>query len=271
MDIETNDDGLTLPEIGRWGKRKYHFLSRYLNLVSTAMKWKWKHRVYIDLFSGAGFARIRDSDEIVATSAVLAATTSDPFTSVIACERDSTKADALRQRLDRLASAPFEVLNGDANEVVSKICSQVPLHNSLSVAFADPFGLHFDFETARQLASRRCDLIVLLADNMDALRNWDAYYQGNPNSNLDRFMGEPGWRDILRESPTDQAAQRLRNRYTDRLRTLGYQFFDFERIANSRNTEIYSLVYATKHKLGLEFWTKARQIDEGGQRLFGWT
>lgn len=85
------------------------------------------------------------------------------------------------------------VVCGDANEHISHLLDRVPPKDALCVAFADPFGLHLDFSTVRHIADRRCDLIILLADNMDALRNWATYYDDNPDSTLDRFMGEPGW------------------------------------------------------------------------------
>jgi three-Cys-motif partner protein len=134
------------------------------------------------------------------------------------------------------------------------------------MTFADPYGLHLDFETVRKIASVRSDLVVLLADNMDALRNWATYYFDNPNSSLDRFMGETGWRDVLTSTDRTKHAEALRERYLQRLRSLGYTHFAHERFQNSRGADIYSLVYATRHERGLDFWHKASEVDEGGQR-----
>jgi len=142
----------------------------------------------------------------------------------------------------------------------------IPAQGALSVAFADPYGLHLDYETVRTIAAKRCDLIILLADNMDALRNWATYYMNNPKSSLDRFMGEPGWRDILEKASSDRMAQALRERYEDRLRALGYEYFAHERVRNSKGTKLYTLVFASAHPTGLRFWRAAAAVDEGGQR-----
>lgn len=269
MQEPIHDDGLLTPEIGRWGKRKYHFLRRYLELFSTGMKRKWPHRYYLDLFASAGIARIRGTAELVQTSGLIAGTVPDPFTRLILCEKDPDFAEILRARLSRL-SLPQEplVITGDANEQINSLLSHIPQRQSLTVTFADPFGLHLDFNTVRAIAGHRSDLIVLLPDRMDALRNWATYYRDNPNSNLDRFMGESGWRDLLTGSPRASVADRLRDRYLQQLETLGFEHFGYERVSNDRGNEIYLLVFASRHRRGLDFWNKAKAVDEGGQRAF---
>ncbi len=266
MQESEQDDGLFVPEVGPWARRKYHFLGKYLNLFSTGMKNKWPERHYIDLFAGAGFARLKDNGKIVASSAIRAARVADPFTQIHVCEKQPRRYDALIHRLSRESGAKnFRSIRGDANEVIDLILEGIPKSDALSVAFVDPFGLHFDFNTVSALADRRCDLIILMADNMDALRNWATYYQSNPNSNLDKFLGDSGWRSLLQEWPSD-AAKRLRDKYTSQLRRLSYEHFGVEVIKNEHDRDIYSLIYASRHKRGLDFWNKSASIEEDGQR-----
>jgi three-Cys-motif partner protein len=266
MEGEIVDDGLDTPEVGYWGRRKYHFLSRYLALFSTGMKNKWPVRHFIDLFAGSGRALLKGSREVVLTSSTLAATVDSPFTRIHSCDADASKCKALNARLTALRDpSTFAVHHGDANRVVGAIVNSVP-SSALCVTFADPYGLHLDFETVQRIASIRSDLIILLADNMDALRDWASIYLQNPKSSLDRFMGEPGWRDMFASTPSDKQAEAFRKRYQERLETLGYQHFAHERFQNSQGRDIYSLLYATRHPRGLDFWKKAADIDEGGQR-----
>jgi three-Cys-motif partner protein len=137
------------------------------------------------------------------------------------------------------------------------------------VTFADPFGLHLDFDTVRALAQRRSDLIVLLADNMDALRNWQAYYLNNPLSSLDRFMGEPGWREVLEATPYDRQAQALRERYEKQLASVGFRHFEYEPVQNSSGRDIYKLLFASGNEAGAKIWRGVSRKDEGGQyKLF---
>lgn len=260
-------DGLATPEVGTWSRRKYHFLQRYLQLFSTGMKNKWEHRQYIDLFSGAGYARIKDTEKVVPTSALLAAQVDCPFTFLHLCEQSEENCQALKKRLARHApEAKYNIYCGNANEKIDDILKGIPLRRTLAVAFIDPFGLHFDFETARKLSTRKVDLIILLADNMDAMRNWKKYYEMNPDSSMDRFIGEPGWREAFNKSSTDRLPEKFRLRYIEQLRTLGYRFFETLQVQNSSNRDIYSLLFATGHELGLKFWDEAKAVDEGGQK-----
>lgn len=231
------------------------------------MKNKWPERHYVDLFAGAGAVELRDSNEVLKSSALIAATLPDPFTHIHLCERDPLRLDALRLRVSSIPQPnPPRFVAGDANEQIRNLMEPIPSKDALCVTFADPYGLHIDFDTIRHVASKRSDLIVLLADNMDALRNWAEYYYNNPSSNLDRFMGEPGWREALAKSSNDRLAGSLRDRYVQRLRTLGYKHFGFKLVQNSRQRDIYTLVYASRHELGLRFWEQANAIDQDGQR-----
>src|SRR5207253_4930431 len=94
---EIEDDGLFTPEIGAWGEEKYRLVSIYDKLFATSMKGKWDCRVYLDLFAGAGCARIKK--RIIPASPLLALDISDKFDKYIFCEIDPRKIQALEQRV----------------------------------------------------------------------------------------------------------------------------------------------------------------------------
>lgn len=265
--LEPHDDGLVLPGVGQWAKRKYHFLQRYLTLFSSGMKNKWSELHYIDLFAGSGFAKLQGSAEVVSGSPVIAANVQDPFTCIHLCEQDSRLANALETRLSH-ATPPvnYRVVNGDANQCVSHLLADIPRRGALSIAFVDPYGLHFHYETARAIAERRTDLLVLLADRIDASRNWATYYRDNEASSLDKFLGDPSWRDLFNGKSASALVETFRELYMSRLEQFGYRFFDWQRVRNSRDADIYLLLYASPHPTGLQFWRRASQIDEHGQR-----
>lgn len=189
------------------------------------MKNKWPERHYIDLFAGAGYARIRGTGEVVETSTVIAAKVRDAFTRLHLCEANQSKSNALRTRL-RPIEGRYSIHQGDANSLVGEILSGIAERGTLCTCFVDPFGLNFHYETAKKVATKQCDLIVLLPDHMDVVRNWKDYYEDNPNSNLDSFMGEAGWRTEFAREGNQGVASRFRERYTSRLRELGYLHFD---------------------------------------------
>ena len=88
-----------LPEIGPWGEEKYRLVGNYAQIFATSMKQKWQCRFYIDLFAGAGRARIRETRKIVDGSPLIALGIEDRFDRYIFCEKDLTKIDALTKRV----------------------------------------------------------------------------------------------------------------------------------------------------------------------------
>ena len=205
------DDGLTVPEVGEWSRDKHHFLWRYICAFTTSMRNKpWAGLHYIDLFAGAGVARLRDSGRLEWGSPLLAAQSPHPFSALHVCELGRDEFSALKQRLARVApDLQVQAVQGDANQETRAIVQEIP-QGALSLAFLDPNGLHLHFEMLRVLAAKRVDLIIFFPDHLDALRNWEHHYHGDPDSNLDRVLG-PGadWRAIRKATTHNRWAEEL--------------------------------------------------------------
>ena len=77
-----------MPEIGSWGEEKYCLVRNYAQIFASSMKDKWHCRVYIDLFSGAGRAKIKDTGKIVDGSPLIALGIENPFDRYIFCEQN---------------------------------------------------------------------------------------------------------------------------------------------------------------------------------------
>lgn len=223
------DDGLTTSTVGDWSRDKHHFLWRYLNAFTTAMKAKrWRGLHYIDLFAGAGIEKLKRSKELNWGSPLLAAQAKNPFSRLHLCEQNRKKYEALVQRMKqfRQPSEPQFVL-GNANDKIYDIVKEIPT-GTLSLAFLDPYGLHLDFATVETLSKQRVDLIIFFPDRLDALRNWKVY-EATPNSNLDRFMGEGAdWLGAMQQAPRDRWAEVLLELYVQQMHGLGYKHFEYE-------------------------------------------
>ena len=180
-EIAVSNDGLYTPEVGDWAERKYRLLWHYANLFATSMKHKWDQRVFIDLFSGAGFASIRGTERVVQTSSLLALQVADPFDCYVFCDSDVRCIEALKKRVERVnpqAKCFFE--NCNVNKSCSDVIGDLPLHGPqrkvLSFCFIDPFGLtDIRFETIKSLSSRFVDFLIHVPA-MDPIRNEGIYY-----------------------------------------------------------------------------------------------
>ncbi len=132
--------------------------------------------MYIDLYAGAGYSRIRGTNRFLKGSPILALTVSDPFDKHIFCEESDELMGALKARVKRIApQAQVAYLPGSCDSQIDQICKEIPRGSSgntvLSLCLVDPFDFGIKFETLRKLSAFRIDFVVLLAIGMDASRN----------------------------------------------------------------------------------------------------
>jgi len=118
-DVEQpSDDGLSCPEVGSWAEEKHRLVSLYAKLFSSGMKDKWNRRIYVDLYAGAGYNRVRGTSKIILGSPIRALTLEHPFDKYVFCEQDAENLEALKVRLNArwvpqpLPSFPATVTNG---------------------------------------------------------------------------------------------------------------------------------------------------------------
>lgn len=261
------DDGLEIAEVGPWSRDKHHFLGRYLDAFTTAMKDKrWSGLYYIDLFAGPGICRIKGTNELIWGSPLIAAQAPHPFDGLFFCDAKRKNCKALSRRIESVnASGRSVIMCEDANTAVKEIVKRIP-DRSLSLAFLDPFGLQLEFETIRKLSERRCDLIIFFPDHLDALRNCEQFYEANPSSNLDKYLGPSvDWRAVLHGQPRHKWATLLREKYVDQLRSLGYKEFDPKRIS-AHGRPLYLLIYCSRHAIGVAIWRRTSRDEASGQR-----
>ncbi len=157
--LQTLDDGLLTPEVGRWSDRKYSLIQNYAEMFATGMKHKWDCRVYIDLYGGAGKAKIKGSQRIVKASPLLALDVRDRFDRYIFCELKPDLMDALSQRVENgYGDADVKFVQGDVNLKVDEVIQSIPKPSKnfrvLSFCVVDPFKLSsFDFATIKSLSA----------------------------------------------------------------------------------------------------------------------
>lgn len=251
--------------VGPWSADKHKFLAAYIYAFTTAMRdKKWSSLNYIDLFAGPGKLRIKNTERITWGSPLIAAHY-PVFQNLFVCEKNKQAFDALTARLDQLnARSRIVAFNSDCNDIVGEIVDQIP-PRSLTLAFLDPYGLHLDFKTVLALSNHRTDLIIFFPDRLDALRNHGLVYRHDPDSNLDRFLGDPGWRKALDSNPRDRWAAVLRDLYVERLRALGYVYFEFERI-HAGSSPMYLLIFCSAHPVAAQIWRRISRKKPDGQR-----
>jgi three-Cys-motif partner protein len=276
--IIAEDDGLPCSDVGAWTEDKYTLVGLYDELFSTGMKNKWPTRVYIDLYSGPGFVRVRGTNRMMVGSPLLALGVPDPFDKYIFCDSDPDLLAALQNRVTRLFPvAEAEFVCGDCNERIEEICSHIPPasreHGVLSFCFVDPYDISIEFATVKRLSAYYMDFLFLLALQMDANRNLEHYL--NPdNSKIDKFLGLPDWRERWRiaEGQGTRFPRYLAEEYAKQMGTLGYLPAPWDKMkqvrSDEKNLPLYRLALFSRHSMAYQYWDEVLRYSSNQRNLF---
>lgn len=260
-----HDDRLVSPEVGAWAEEKHRLVSLYSTLFSSGMKAKWSKRVYVELYAGAGYSRIRGTSKFIFGSPLLALKLKDPFDKYVFCEEKPSKLEALKVRARQIApNADIAYVQGDCNKRTSEILAEIPQGSTgdtvLSLCFADPFDIGLEFETIRALASARyVDFLVLLALGMDANRNYEHYLREDADK-VDKFLGSSSWRERWAAAQWDAVkfTRFLADEFTKSMATLGYipppHYTMKEVRSHEKNLALYRLALFSRHERAYKFW-----------------
>lgn len=268
--FHAEDDGMFIPEIGSWGEQKYQIVYDYNVLFSTGMKNVWDNRIYIDLYSGSGKARVRNTNKILYSSAMLSLKVPDQFDKYIFCDVDETNITTLQERVN--TEFPESIVNyviGDCNdkieEIINEISAYSPTNTVLTFCFIDPFSLNIKFDTINKLCGKRLvDILILLAFGMDGKRNIGLYVDEN-NTRIDNFLGETNWRERwkLTQKVDNNLVRFLAEEFTNKMVEIGYSKESLENYisihSDEKNLPLYYLMFFSKNHTGYKFWNTVRK------------
>lgn len=270
---------MACPEVGSWAEEKHRLVSLYAKLFSSGMKDKWNRRVYVDLYAGAGYNRIRGTSKIILGSPLRALTLEHPFDKYVFCEQDAENLEALKIRVRRIAGpANVAFVSGDCNKRVSDILAEIPRGSRedtvLSLCFADPFDIGLKFETIRALADRYVDFLILLALYMDANRNYERYVSDDAVK-IDEFLGSTTWRGRWTVAQKNAVGfpQFLAKEFATSMESLGYlptPLHKMKRVrSDEKNLPLYYIALFSRYELAHKFWNEVLKYGTD-QTGFDW-
>jgi three-Cys-motif partner protein len=287
------DDGLPARESGEWVKEKLYYVKRYIDAFEIAMRGRsWRRRIFIDLFSGPGKCVVRDTNEFLLGSPLLALQTQYPFTDYYFIDLEQSNIDSLAYRVSE-SSIPKDHVHyfmGNANSKVKDVFMEIAECDKefirgvlpcLNLAFLDPEGLELEWKTIETLAHlNRMDLIIHYSQN-GLTRNLDKCYSSEKDTVVDSFFGDRKWRDVYGNALSKRESigvhRALIDYYKSKLSDLGYIVInDSDEVAHEplirntqRNAPLYRLIFASKHPLGNKIWNEVTKKDIHGQeKLF---
>jgi three-Cys-motif partner protein len=154
-------------------KLKLDCLREYLTAFSIALKNEGFARIYIDAFAGSGdrteihaaLPMFGTESEIVTTpgSARIAFAVKPALDTIVLIEKDPKRFATLEKLRKEFADREVVLRNGDANELVQRLCRNTRWRGgpgSISrgirgVIFLDPFGMEVDWKTVQCVAETR--------------------------------------------------------------------------------------------------------------------
>ena len=205
---------------------------------------------YIELLSGAGLCRVKEIGDIVAGSALIAATMRNrEFDEYILVELDLKRSSALQKRMNILTNNA-RVIVGDCNKAVDDIVNSLG-NKDHYLAFVDSEGLEVNWSTIKKLLSKQGDLIFNFQSSMvtRVVGRAKAGMQGDAKK-LDAFFGDDRWKKL------DNADELLLG-YVDKIK----QDTNRKRIVTlpikGDGSYRYDLILATKVTKGENPWMSA--------------
>jgi three-Cys-motif partner protein len=268
-------DGLIVGEVGPWASEKHDRLRRYID-ASRGARAKFlppkgtAGASYIELYSGAGRSGIKDTNQFIEGSAVVAFNaghaSGHPFSKMHLSDLEPQNSAALVQRIKVLGGTPTSYV-GEASVVVDQVMSAINPYG-LHLAFLDPFNLaQLPFSIIeKMLRVKRMDMIIHVSVQ-DLQRNLDIH--SRVGRSLDIFA--PGWRDAV---DVNQATAALRAALIDywlgMIRSLGtHPATGVPLIVGEKNQRLYWLVFLSSNPLGHELWNDVQNLSGQGSLFDG--
>ena len=255
-------DGLPTRTTGMWTLHKLAILSNYERAFNRATQ-KASVTNYVEGFAGHGLNQIRDNNQFVYGSALLAARSQPGFTSLLLLEKDTAAFNALKARLSNYPSALVRA--GDCNERLVGEMAALLDPRAPTLCVLDPNGVELKWSTVEQISqfrsgTRKTELLITFARNMALLRLLRIRGDMDQQTRflVDAFFGTREWEHIYdqrrnNELRPQEASARYLGLYEERLHSeLGYKhvFSTNVRQGGHAGKPLYLLTFASDADAG---------------------
>jgi three-Cys-motif partner protein len=248
-----------------WSRNKLEILAGYLPAFNSASS-SSEERIYLDLMAGAPHNFDRHTGERFDGSARIAMDARPGFTRYAFGEMPKNAA-LLQADLDaRHPAGPFEIYPGDCNITIHKMLADLAnVRWAPTFAFLDQQAAELDWETLEAISQFRrgktkAEQWILCSPAM-VVKGATGTSNAAFAARVDRFYGSRDWRRIQRArvqeriSPSRYRAEMV-NLLRWRLETkLGYKHTARIPMRMLNGVDIYDMVFATDHDVGLKIMT----------------
>lgn len=254
--------------IGEWSQNKLGLLKKYLEayLVILAKQDWCKGYEYIDAFAGTGKPQSRDAEIFVDGSPRIALSLKKPFTQYHFIEESSWRVKKLEELEKEFVNRNISIYQGDCNKILTeKILPQLNYATKKrAIAFIDPFGMQFHWNTLEAIAKVKTIEIILnfpvMAINRNVLKRNQKIITDKERKRLDLLWGTKDWMfDLYEEDHTlfgvEQKKKKMSGKemgkvFKKRLSEIFQHCTDPVLMVNSNNAPLYCLMFAGHNAKG---------------------
>jgi len=254
--------------IGKWSLEKLELLHKYLaGYLKVLAKQAWcRGYEYIDAFAGTGKPKTKDEQEYVDGSPRIALGLTPSFTQYHFIEQADWRVKKLEKLRGEFPTHGITIYHGDCNKILrEQILPQLSYSSKKrAIAFIDPFGMQFEWETMEYLAQTKTVEVLLnfpvMAINRGVLRKHPEMISKASRERLDRFWGTKDWMvDLYMEERTLFGMETVKRPHSGK--EFGYAFkkrlgeiFRYCSIpilmTNSKKTPLYCMLFAGHNATG---------------------
>lgn len=210
---------------GAWTEAKLEIVAAYAKSFQTALKNQPFENWYVDPFAGTGersekrqtggiFQSEAPGEEVVtfAGSARRALDISPHFDHYRFADAKAGHVRALRNLASEYEDRDVRVFHGDGNDCVRDVLREAPWSGSNAwrqrgIVFLDPYGMAVRWETLQRIANtKKLDVWFLFAAKAVRQQLGANIHDVDETkaAALDRFFGEPNWREEFFRAPEGQ-------------------------------------------------------------------
>lgn len=184
-------------EFQTWTPLKLILLNYALEICTLVIKNNpiFKEKYFIDLFSGSGINKVKDKQDFLIGSPLIASLNfSNYYNEMIFCEKEPVLFGALNARINSLNKTNLTTINGDCNSNLNQIISKIDNKRVYSLFFVDPCNTEFSWNSMSNLLSARVDIIFNFMSNQ-IRRTIGLYHdKGYGEEQLNEFFGDDSWK-----------------------------------------------------------------------------
>jgi len=207
-----------------------------------------KKMKYVELLSGSGLCKIKETGDIIAGSALIAATMcSREFDEYILVESDRKSCEALEKRM-KVITPNVNIINKDCNEAISIVLSNLENYDHY-LAFIDCEGLEVNWSSIKTLLNYPGDLLFNFQSSMISRVVGRAKNSLGDKKRLDLFFGDNRWSQAESVDDLLRIYMEKIKKDTNRQRVLSLP------VKGPRSYR-YDIILATKETRGGNPWLK---------------